>query len=653
MSRNMESTISINLPTELVLQICELLYDTHLSSLVNFASSNKACYAVAAVFLSRTIRIFADKPEHLITSVQEQFQRLHRLGVLRDVHRLVIYGPDLHHPGRPKSTYRSIPIPVFGLEGRRFNDPQLIRQRYKSEIERVYEVNDSWLPLVDLIQQLPTLTDLIYKCYDQFPPCLLQALHQYRPNCRLHIDNFCLRSLVTNLITRSITNLATNTLIEDPHEFMIATSPCLYSVRILEPYFSLQETHIAAALPLVAGLAPNLKEVYIYRSWLKLPTSIDLGRLYLLPSYKDLLSFKEFPPVLSSLSCLQLSGRNRSLPISEQLLTEWSTLTDFTVLQTLVINTLLTRGALAYLANATHKFPSLETLIFTLDDSPRDPGRYYQLVNQLICNLQGLRTLKITGWSRLIDLGSILGSKLRGLTLIPCEGQHLEAQHITGIRERCPFLENLAMAIRRTKGDVNETAIYRELGTFPKLENLNLHMYMVISHPTRDGHTPPLDPSFDDFDREPSTQGYWKGDIRDLFINRAIDDTLALAIFEIASGVKQRHSLVSLEKLDMQFVDEMKLVNGKLYGLNLGKYGVSLSRVWQVTRSPRDDSRQSVFARELGKKNRESNEAHYEVPTKINTAELESIFRRIWPERWEGSDWAEDWHSWPLSTSTT
>src|SRR5205807_10350288 len=119
---------------------------------------------------------------------------------------------------------------------------------------------------------LPGLVDLVYNYPDQFPPCLLQTLHEYRPQCRLRINTFNLYSLHAPVI--------------DPYELLLATSPCLYSIRCLhgeDNYirFLYQEDgadadadaddsdsrtnyQAEAVMCLVAGLAPNLKEVHMY-----------------------------------------------------------------------------------------------------------------------------------------------------------------------------------------------------------------------------------------------------------------------------------------------------------------------------------------------------------------------------------------------------
>jgi len=116
-----------------------------------------------------------------------------------------------------------------------------------------YETNDAWRPLADLVQQLSSLSDLVFVCPRQFPICLLETIHQYQPECRLHVNNFYLRSLI-----------APST---DPYEFKLASSACLFSLSASYYDISNRERldgtcyHREAVMRMASGLAPNLEEV--------------------------------------------------------------------------------------------------------------------------------------------------------------------------------------------------------------------------------------------------------------------------------------------------------------------------------------------------------------------------------------------------------
>ncbi|KAI1107877.1 hypothetical protein F4804DRAFT_296215 [Jackrogersella minutella] len=646
----MVSSNSKALPTELLFNICEQLYHIHPVSLLSFAKSSKACYKIAATFLFRTIWVFVSDPRYLTINVQQHSKRLRRLKAFGNVRRLVIYGPGVDFPFdyTKDDLKKSQSILTPGLEvdlDNRFSRTRsydIVPSR--SPVHNAYENDDSWLPLVELIQRLPTLSDLVYQCSAQFPPCLLQALHRYRPRCRLHIDNFSLHSLVGKPP------------VPDSHELLVATSPCLYSInmRVSGASDGLPIHHIGAVLRLVAGLAPNLKEVHLFRGH-KSSWNEDEEHSSFDPPWGNLPIARACPWEQGSLSCLQLWGR----AVTGQVLADWSTHTNFAVLRTLKITGQLTEDALNNLASSHHKFPSLKALALTLKvPTNYERTRYYKLARRFVCRLKRLRSLEIRRWSHHIDLDTILSSRLRTLRLVSCQGKHLTLQDITQIRERCPLLQDLTLTVRRSKGDANETAVYRELGKFPKLEHLCLEMDALLPPRVRGKDVPP-DPSFNNYDREPSTlRHYKKGHIRDFFINNAMDDDLALAIFKMISKIKQRNYLAPLEKLEISFVRDEDSHEAHKVSSYLGKYATALSRPWQVKRRPRGNSSRSPIAWEVDKGTRKLQEKNHDKARNMlgnepDLAEQESIFRRIWPEQWEGSNWREDWESWPLSSSTS
>lgn len=99
------------------------------------------------------------------------------------------------------------------------------------------------------------LTDLIWESQDQLPPCVLAALHDIKPRCRLHLQTFSLRSLIYNI---------REPLTFDEHERTLATSPYLHSVMHLgskiDSYGRI-DYNFEAILQMASGFAPNLKNV--------------------------------------------------------------------------------------------------------------------------------------------------------------------------------------------------------------------------------------------------------------------------------------------------------------------------------------------------------------------------------------------------------
>lgn len=111
-----------------------------------------------------------------------------------------------------------------------------------------------WKPATEVIRHMPDLQDLIFHCDASFPRPLLDALHKFKPQCRLHLPNFWFRRL------EKASDGQSATVHED--EVAVATSPCLYSIRCdLNDY---QQNHSNALLNMVSGMAPNLKEVTFF-----------------------------------------------------------------------------------------------------------------------------------------------------------------------------------------------------------------------------------------------------------------------------------------------------------------------------------------------------------------------------------------------------
>jgi hypothetical protein len=91
----------------------------------------------------------------------------------------------------------------------------------------------------------PGLTDVIYRCPSQFPPCLLQTLHASKKPARLHLQIFNLCSAYDDPPTI------------DPHEWDIITSPCLYSVWLLYTLVVLPSRRLNIVERMVGHEAPS------------------------------------------------------------------------------------------------------------------------------------------------------------------------------------------------------------------------------------------------------------------------------------------------------------------------------------------------------------------------------------------------------------
>ncbi len=206
----------------------------------------------------------------------------------------------------------------------------------------------------------------------------------------------------------------------------------------------------------------------------------------------------------------------------------------------------------------------------------------------------------------------------------------------------------------RSKDDAGEVAIYKALGSLSKLQSMFLTLDASdcgIFMDDDDDDETPNDSSFDNFDQQffDDPRGSYRkprnGHVRDAFINSALDETLARAIFRSISTTKTSGAL-PLERLKLRVTD------GGCFGDSFMLSSIEdvvghLDRSWLLERNSRDDHRHELVATELERQEIEAKESVHLISLGWD---VEPIFQRIWPERWkEDGDWRDDWHSWPLS----
>ncbi|KAK4098670.1 hypothetical protein N658DRAFT_213218 [Parathielavia hyrcaniae] len=256
------------LPTEILSQICNFLYDSHIPSLAAFSLANKHCFAIAAPVLVDITTFIIFKPAQLSQDVDacKHSLRRHQLDLFQHVRRLVIVGRmrRLDNPwnttgfggtnpnGFEESEYSdseddapldykknrptwhfALPTTTsweatrarlhgfqFGSDHGRGDSPAFWNDGDRVPASAAYDADHQWQPLADLVSQLPGLADVVYRCPSQFPPCLLKAIHadSMSRQIRLHLHTFRLRSAYDG--SAAI----------DRHEWELITSPRLSSI---------------------------------------------------------------------------------------------------------------------------------------------------------------------------------------------------------------------------------------------------------------------------------------------------------------------------------------------------------------------------------------------------------------------------------------
>ncbi|KAJ3559041.1 hypothetical protein NPX13_g9595 [Xylaria arbuscula] len=501
----------------------------------------------------------------------------------------------------------------------------------------------TWICLASFIRQLPALRDFIWGLRETLPPCVLPAMHA--STCRLHLHHF---------VPHSLLQFHDQPRPWDPHELALATSPSLCSVII--PYYSFDDqgrvSYVQEAIQrMTSDAAPNLSHVWMMTS--PPGDSIAVRRALQSPLPTS------WPALLEDAMPLgkQLKGNLRSLVfnpgISRSIIERWGDHTDFAVLCHLTINsagespdnTLDWLQSLASLARRGN-FAFLHTLILSLANS--GSRRVQDTEISLLEHIPQLRKLCLSGYVDDRTLETIFvhhGRSLRTLRLEPWRAYGsrkpplvFSSSMIRKMAERCPSLECLELPIGRSQGDDQETATYRAFGSFRQLEQLSLKFHILLMNLLGDDEEEEEEAESEEEEEDGimtsvAGEAVPVEDMRNCFINAAVDSSMALRIFHLVAPSTN----LQLLKLSCSFIVEPVSDDCKFHQI------ISwLGRSWAVEPGVGEQAR----VRELGEEKRmrigehlpyiESEQKHYLT-----------IWESIWPRR-NPHLW-EDWTSFPLS----
>ncbi|KAK3375703.1 hypothetical protein B0T24DRAFT_718243 [Lasiosphaeria ovina] len=587
------------LPTEILLRIVNNVARDDPPSLVALALVNKRCYSVASTALFRTVGFNISHPARLARHVQQCEDLLQRRGAFGHVRRIDIAGWDrmeLWQEGDGPRAYEGIRFP---------NDNESIKW--------AYDMDYAWLPLARLIRRLPALADLVYQCPSQFPPCLLQALHEKDAlRCRLHHRTFLLRSL--------------NEPVPDPHELALCQSPCLYSIWPRHYHFPFNNDRIAqveaTCQMLERGLAPNLTKVRM--------------RNFPIPS----MSPRAAPPpgpVLDPREGASAPAPLRSLLLNlgpdswrrvidkdgffyidyigecpRNFIDDWIGAGLLEALQDhLKIEARPTADVLHVLATSC-QFSCLSSLAFTCHET--QPPEYLNALKHFLGGLPALTSLRLAAWDHdAMSLADALNPKLELLWLRPAvwKGVSPDLDEISRIVARCPAIENLAISVHRSRGDAAE----------------------VANH-SRSDYDTLVEPHFDDFGREylpaycAALPGYRWGHILDIGV-LALDSM----VLETDGGFNWSNP-------------------GTVNDLNWGSHKPSrlliagVLRKFIVSRALRDDCRAAghLWTRECKPSRQVDDLSRLSEEDCEDNRAFVFCFRRLWPAKEPSMPWHEDKH---------
>jgi hypothetical protein len=626
-----------HLSTEILHQICGFLGRR---DLIRFSLVNKKCWAASRLHIFRTVSVTFSSPTTLEASVErwndvlkasESFSYVQHVqilaGNLYDLPRIAAHQHFVNCGDRPLDPWKFCAINQ--------RDSELLTDEAQ------------WQKLNDFIQRFPALQEITWGCAEQIPRCVLKYLHTSLPQCRLHMRNFSLRSLVQPpQISIQV----------DPHELEIVTSPCLYSIAMQYDYMDdsgYANYNESAIMDMAAGLAPNLREIRLLReSCGSTPWLVAGLRVPRQKWHRSLISAETAQR--AALQCLDLITS-----MSFNSLKTWSTVTDFSVLRSLKVHYFLTSSELRWLTDNC-QLGSLDTLVINPDmDAEGTMEELADATESFLLSLPPLRHLKLAGTYQQRTVNLVLdhsGSVLRKLHLPRVDGDEptsvpkpsspgfANPDFLAAIQQKCPVLEDVSLCMLRSQGDSHEVAIYRGLGEIPTLRKIHLSIYCTQSLlwdkelvDIMDDPDSSTTPGKEDLINE----------LDDALMNLAIDETLARSISRTISAAKPNYA-APLECLTL-CVDALKSHGGFNSGRSLIHLLQYVGRSWICTGTLRDDCLHECLLEEYDieeKLDREWMEQSGDLADMVDV-KFASALHRVWPDV-HSSNWKNEWHSFPL-----
>ncbi|KAJ8113236.1 hypothetical protein OPT61_g4593 [Boeremia exigua] len=643
----------LSLPLELLQQIATWVQTAHRPSLNSFSLTSKACQRATAFLTFQRIVLTINDCKTLRSSVDDLIKALTHTDSASHVQHLTLKGMLLYNNRKTVAVNRSAEWWRQSGLNEILEDEVLIHHSGsyvvydEPVIKKASEEDQAWAPVLELLQVIPNLNDLVYDCQNQFPPSVLSILHTQHPRCRLHHLTFKFRTLLWG--------------VPYPYEMELATSPCLYRVKVLHAPIDTDgddDYNMNAVIELAAGLAPNLKEVAI----LNLYATGSWHYHHIRAPWKGLPGYPS--RFLKSLTSLSLNGF--PYPVWKSCLQSWAQHIDFTWLRHLTLaggyenrDSALSGETMRWISQ-NFVFPRLKSLrvYLTRDDMFLEQIHYSDDAVCFFRAFEPLEELSIDGPVDPTILGAILsrhGQQLRKLCINPSEElvdvsngrqrrdipMEFSKERVLQIQLQCPVIEELAITIKRNQSSTSEAELYKCFSNMKHLRFLFLTLdcseLRVLRDPTYQRHF------VEDEDRVLLAEfennlsvGEWKN----ILINCAVDEALARSIWQTISHSKQGRRL---ERLKLWTTGGGKH-DGGLSPCHLHTMLQDLSRSWLIERVPRDDE-EKLIVRELGQRAREADDQN--VKHSLDS-EAGKIFRTIWPSKEGSKDWRDDWTSFLL-----
>ncbi|KXT07025.1 hypothetical protein AC578_7265 [Pseudocercospora eumusae] len=595
-----------DLPLELIASIAQVLSREHRPSLVKFALVSKKCSAATFEFIFTNIRISLDNKGGEKWSVARVSQILQQRQCLGQVCRLEI------HAAQP-------------------------RELFAAELDKFFR------PIADLVEKLIGLRVIIWNAnYPEIPTCIIDILRAREPRLKLNIRNW--NWTPCQLPSAGIF----------PLQMAELTSPYLVGMSLIHCWVNQRnvlDERMDAFMSMLTQL-PRLKRLFLYRQSKPLSYDAELSKPELEVSRQYASKHQIEAQKSITLEHLKLEGdhmRDDDLEFLQGSRIKF----DARKVEILRIMT----GRILERMSGLADFSSLEDLTILFDESAAGElgtdWEYAFAAGYFLQSLPNLKKLDLRdrfSYDTLYKSLAHHGPNLTSLTLwssMPRSRRDrvraLKPSQMEDLVGRCPQLQHLVCTIQRDyRPAFEEIRTYRALATLKKL-----HFACLTLRPLRSdigsGGTFGLDDVFDDFHSQrievnrATSIAY--GYIRNAFINTAVDAALVASIWRAITSSQKDHLLAKLEVRSQRNDTPLGTVASPI----ADRIFTHFCSDWVARRSVRDDSDELVI-----EKTWQEDESRSTSDAKIEYSSEMQVFRRIWPNKSLGSDWRNDWASFPL-----
>ncbi|GFF78633.1 conserved hypothetical protein [Aspergillus udagawae] len=398
-------------------------------------------------------------------------------------------------------------------------------QRHIFRLCRRETTTPDYAPLARFIAAVSNLRQVNWVRALRFPQDVLDALHKYRPSCKLNLLYFYLQAWKYQGLS--------------DRDMAVVTSPSIHSIRCYYYRDTGNDEVIESAILRSLSLAPNLKKVDLV-----LVPEIDFvdQRLY---------AFEPTDGAPDTVARLETLSLSLNTTMSVQCFNQWRQKTDIGHLRTLSIGRIDEPTLARTICAVASSFQRLERLSLNLRVTPRRSLEYWRSVEEMMKSLPPLKGLWLVGKRNASFISKVLsrhGATLESLGLdsrsihhdVQTQGQtrpYYNAQEIARFSNKCP--------VHRVQGLAPEVKVYKALGSFHSLVHLCVKLDCLPSAgDPQDNVDPSSIPDYFAVYGSAKVQ-----EARALYINAVIDARLAESIFNTILSSQSTRRFASLRLL--------------------------------------------------------------------------------------------------------